>query len=247
MQAKEPHSGADGVAEDRRRHRTLRTREALAAAAVDLLLERGPAELGVDTIAQRAQVTRRTFSRHFSGKEEAALWFTRADGLRINELLRVRPLQEPPLVAFRAAVLAWLEDPARAAWHSRPKERAVFALIDDEPALFAAYQRIRIDAQSDSVRVLAERMGVDPALDPLPGVVVSAGAGVLAGALHRWAADVEKGPEELGRRVREAFDLLIGEAVAAHRSEAGSGSGAGAGSGVRPQREAPYRDAPPRS
>ncbi|MGW2839156.1 TetR/AcrR family transcriptional regulator [Streptomyces sp. NPDC001493] len=221
MQAREPHSGTDGVVEDRRRHRTLRTREALAEAAVDLLLEQGLAALGVDAIAERARVTRRTFSRHFSGKEEAALWFTRADGLRINELLRVRPPAEPPLVAFRAAVLAWLEDPAQAAWHSRPKERAVFALIDDEPALFAAYQRIRIDAQADSVRVLAERMGVDPAADPLPGVVVAAGAGVLAGALHRWAGDVDSGPEELDHQVREAFDLLIGEALVAHRSGAG--------------------------
>ncbi|MGW0854610.1 TetR/AcrR family transcriptional regulator [Streptomyces sp. NPDC002690] len=233
MQAKEPRPATDDVTEDRRRHRTLRTREALAGAAVDLLLEQGLAALGVDAIAERAQVTRRTFSRHFSGKEEAALWFTRADGLRINELLRVRPPAEPPLVAFRAAVLAWLEDPAQAAWHSRPKERAVFALIDGEPALFAAYQRIRIDAQADSVRVLAERMGLDPVADPLPGVVVAAGAGVLAGVLRRWAGDAGSGPDDLDRRVREAFDLLIGEALLAHRN--------GADDGVHPDAGGPPR------
>ncbi|MET9741877.1 helix-turn-helix domain-containing protein, partial [Streptomyces sp. NPDC006422] len=65
---------------DRRQAKALRTREALAEAAVELVLERGLAEVTVEAIAERADVTRRTFSRHFAGKEDAALDFTRADG-----------------------------------------------------------------------------------------------------------------------------------------------------------------------
>ncbi|MGO4760731.1 helix-turn-helix domain-containing protein, partial [Streptomyces sp. 2MCAF27] len=75
-------------AEDRRQRKARQTREAMAAAAVDLILEHGLAAVTVEAIAERADVTRRTFSRHFNGKEDAALHFTRADGDRINAALR---------------------------------------------------------------------------------------------------------------------------------------------------------------
>ncbi|NED07812.1 TetR/AcrR family transcriptional regulator, partial [Streptomyces sp. SID6648] len=85
--------------EDRRQRKARQTRDALATAACDLILERGPAATTVEAIAERADVTRRTFSRHFAGKEDAALDFVRRDGDRINALLRSRPAGEPPLLA----------------------------------------------------------------------------------------------------------------------------------------------------
>ncbi|MEU0064721.1 helix-turn-helix domain-containing protein, partial [Streptomyces albidoflavus] len=65
--------------EDRRRLKARQTRTALAAAALDLILERGLNAVTVEAVAHRADVTRRTFSRHFGGKEDAALDFTRED------------------------------------------------------------------------------------------------------------------------------------------------------------------------
>lgn len=215
---KEPQSPAD-AAEDRRQRKARQTRGALAAAALQLILEHGLAATTVEAIADRADVTRRTFSRYFTGKEDAALDFVRGDGDRINALLRARPAGEPPLLAYRRAVRLWLEDRENPAWHVRPEMRRLLALLDREPALFAAYERIRVDAQEDSIRIVAERVGTDDVRDVRPAVVVDAAAGVLTAALRLWArradGDHDSGAADLAALVERAYDALIGEAAAA--------------------------------
>ncbi|MFI9833619.1 TetR/AcrR family transcriptional regulator [Streptomyces sp. NPDC051913] len=206
------------MTEDRRQRKARQTRNAMAVAAVDLILERGLAHTTVEAIAERADVTRRTFSRHFTGKEDAALDFVRGDGDRINALLRDRPATEPPLLAYRRAVRAWLADEENPAHHLRPRMRALLALVDREPALFAAYERIRVDAQEDSIRILAERLGTDDLRDLRPAVVVDAAAGVLTAALRLWArraADPDSGAADLADLVEQAYDALISEAASA--------------------------------
>ncbi|CAM5283075.1 TetR family transcriptional regulator OS=Streptomyces tendae OX=1932 GN=GUR47_22445 PE=4 SV=1 [Streptomyces tendae] len=203
--------------EDRRQRKARQTRDALAAAACDLILERGSAATTVEAIAERADVTRRTFSRHFAGKEDAALDFVRRDGDRINALLRSRPAEEPPLLAYRRAVRDWLADREDPAWHVRPRMRRLLALADTEPGLFAAYQRLRVDAQEESIRIVAARLGGDDDRDVRPAAVVDAAAGVLIAALRLWARGDEgnSGPADLAALVERAYDALISEAAAA--------------------------------
>lgn len=235
----DPVAAQDGV-EDRRQRKARQTRNALAAAALDLILERGLADVTVGAVADRADVTRRTFSRHFVGKEDAALDFVRGDGDRINALLRARPADEPPLLAYRRAVADWLADRENPASHIRPRMRALLALVDTEPALFAAYERIRVDAQEESIRIIADRLAVDDVRDLRPAVVVDAAAGVLTAALRAWArgiradhSDADPGerrdghpgdrPEDhhdpdavdLAALVEQAYDALMGEAALA--------------------------------
>ncbi|MFD4987243.1 TetR/AcrR family transcriptional regulator [Streptomyces sp. NPDC058372] len=201
--------------EDRRRLKARRTRTALAAAALDLVLERGLTAVTVEAVAARADVTRRTFSRHFGGKEDAALDFTRDDGAAINAALRARPAWEPPLVAYRRAVRDWLAGTRTPNWHHSPRVRSLLALVDDEPTLFAAFERIRADAQEESVRIIAERLGTDPAKDPGPGVVVGAAAGVLTAALRQWWRGGPDSAEHLPDLVEQSFDVLLGEVALA--------------------------------
>ncbi|MFI1093722.1 TetR/AcrR family transcriptional regulator [Streptomyces sp. NPDC020917] len=246
MDADEPEPGGSAVP-DRRLLRARRTREALATAAVDLILERGLAATTVEAVAERADVTRRTFSRYFTGKEDAALGFVRDDGERINALLRARPAGEPPLLAYRRAVRAWLADRDSPARHLRPQMRRIIGLLDQEPTLFAAYERIRVDAQEESIRIIAERLGTDDLRDLRPAVVVEAAAGVLTAALRAWARgpDDRDGPDtttgtdstgipdgpdgrdagnaagaDLADLVERAYDALTREAAsaAAHRT-----------------------------
>jgi AcrR family transcriptional regulator len=203
--------------EDRRQRKARQTRDALATAACDLLLELGPAGTTVEAIAERADVTRRTFSRHFAGKEDAALDFVRRDGDRINALLRLRPAGEPPLLAYRRAVRDWLADRDDPAWHVRPRMRRLLSLVDSEPDLFAAYQRIRVDAQEESIRIVADRLGTDDARDVRPAAIVDAAAGVLVAALRLWARGTEEDPgaADLAALVERAYDALTSEAAAA--------------------------------
>ncbi|MFJ4829923.1 TetR family transcriptional regulator [Streptomyces sp. NPDC088747] len=208
--------------EDRRQRKARQTRNALAAAALDLILESGLDAVTVAAIAERADVTRRTFSRYFVGKEDAALDFVREDGDRINAMLRDRPGAEPPLLAYRRAVGDWLADQENPATHLRPRVRRLLALVDAEPALFAAYERIRVDAQEDSVRIIAGRLGLEEGgSDMRPAVVVDAAAGVLSAALRIWARGTSGRDHEpdaaadLASLVERAYDALMGEAALA--------------------------------
>ncbi|ATE54609.1 TetR family transcriptional regulator [Actinosynnema pretiosum] len=193
------------VVDGRRQRKTLRTREALASAAVELVVARGLRAVTVEEIADRADVTRRTFSRYFAGKETAVLDGVRADGDRINAALRARPEGEDPVTAYRAAVRDWLDDEDEPAWHRRPGVRDLLRLTEREPTLFGAHHHLRALAEAESVRVLAERMGV-PEDDLRPAVVVGAGAGALVAATRLWLF----GDEELPVLVDRAFDALVG-------------------------------------
>lgn len=221
MKAKEPTTAATGGAvEDRRQRKARQTRNALAAAALELILEHGLDAVTVSAIAERADVTRRTFSRYFVGKEDAALDFVRGDGDRINDCLRARPAGEPPLLAYRRAVGEWLADQENPASHLRPDMRKLLMLLDTEPALFAAYERIRVDAQEESIRIIAERLGSDDVRDVRPAVVVDAAAGVLTAALRLWARgtrdhDHDSAAADLTALVEQAYDALTGEAALA--------------------------------
>ncbi|MEU2247897.1 TetR family transcriptional regulator [Streptomyces sp. NPDC019224] len=194
---------------ERRGRKARRTREALARAAFELVLDRGLREVTVEEIAERADVDRRTFSRYFASKEAAVLESVRGDGDRINEALRARPAGEPPLTAYRRAVLDWLADPAVPAWHRRPRIYELLVLAEREPTLYAAFHHIRVDAQEESVAIVADRLDTDPLSDLRPAVAVAAGAGALLAAQAAWVRGSR--PDELPRLVERAFDALAGE------------------------------------
>ncbi|MFI2782393.1 TetR family transcriptional regulator [Streptomyces sp. ALB3] len=195
-----------GNSPDRRGRKARRTREALARSAFDLVLERGLRSVTVEEIAQTADVDRRTFSRYFPSKEAAVLDTVRGDGDRINRALRERPPAEAPLTAYRGAVLDWLDDTESEPWHRRPRVFDLLVMADEEPTLYAAYHHIRVDAQAESVAILAERLGVDPREDLRPAVAVAAGAGALLAAQAAWVRGGR--PAALPEFVVQAFDAL---------------------------------------
>lgn len=213
---------------ERRSRKARRTRDTLAQAAFELVLDHGLRDVTVEQIAERADVDRRTFSRYFTSKEAAVLDSVRGDGDRINDALRARPAGEPPLTAYRRAVLDWLADPEAEAWHRRPRIFELLVLAEREPTLYAAFHHIRVDAQEDSLAIVADRLGVDPRQDIRPAVTVAAGAGALLAAQVAW---VRGGcPDELPRLVEQAFDALSGELVhepagpASHSTTEGNGT-----------------------
>ncbi|MER5745862.1 TetR family transcriptional regulator [Streptomyces sp. NPDC002225] len=194
---------------ERRGRKARRTRDTLAQAAFELVLDRGLRSVTVEEIADRADVDRRTFSRYFTSKEAAVLDSIRGDGDRINDALRARPADEPPLTAYRRAVEDWLEDPDTPAWHRRERIFELVVLAEREPTLYAAFHHIRVDAQEDSVAILADRLGVDARDDLRPAVAVAAGAGALLAAQAAWARADR--PDDLPRLIGQAFDALAGE------------------------------------
>ncbi|XUZ94193.1 TetR family transcriptional regulator [Streptomyces araujoniae] len=204
---------------ERRSRKARRTRDTLAQAAFELVLDRGLRYVTVEEIAEAADVDRRTFSRYFASKEAAALDSLRGDGDRINAALRARPAEEPPLLAYRHAVLAWLADPGAEPWHRRPRIFDLLVAAEDEPTLYAAFHHIRADAQEDSIAIVADRLGVDPSHDIRPAVTVAAGAGALLAAQAAWVRGGR--PDALPALVAEAFDALSADLLAAPDTTAG--------------------------
>ncbi|MDP9947529.1 MULTISPECIES: TetR family transcriptional regulator [Streptomyces] len=194
---------------ERRGRKARRTRDTLAQAAFELVLDRGLRNVTVEEIAEAADVDRRTFSRYFASKEAAALDSLRGDGDRINAALRARPADEPPLLAYRRAVLDWLGDPAAEPWHLRPRIFDLLVVAEEEPTLYAAFHHIRVDAQEDSVAIVAARLGADTRRDIRPAVTVAAGAGALLAAQAAWVRGGR--PDALPDLVTEAFDALTAD------------------------------------
>ncbi|MFJ5136583.1 TetR/AcrR family transcriptional regulator [Streptomyces sp. NPDC088707] len=186
-----------------------RTREALGEAALRLVLERGPAGVSVEDVTDAVGVSRRTFSRYFRSKEEAALDGFRADCERINGALAARPASEAPLTAYRAALRSWLADPVSPAWHRRDGVREILRLAETDAPLRAVLRRVLLEGEAASVRLVAARIGADPERDLRPAVAVGSGAATLLAATRAWVLD---GPREaLPALVEEAFGLLAAE------------------------------------
>jgi AcrR family transcriptional regulator len=194
--------------EGRRVRKVQESREAMANAAVDLVLERGLDQVTVEAISERVDVSRRTFTRYFAGKEDAVVDALRADFARINEAFAARPADENPLTAYHRALHDWLDgDPP--AWPRRPRADELLCLLHQEPALLAAYGHVREEAQSESVRIVAARLGLDADRDLRPALAVSLAVGAFGTAVRFWIAPGATTP--LPRLIDAAFTALADE------------------------------------
>ncbi|WP_084703946.1 TetR/AcrR family transcriptional regulator [Phaeacidiphilus oryzae] len=208
---------AEGL--DARRRRVLQTRETLARAAFELLLKHGWSSLTIEAISDHAEMSRRTFSRHFTGKEDALAEVLGADLRMINEALEQRPAEEPPLVAYRRAVADWLRRERRA-WHRSPHGADLLRLIEDRPELRAAFLRVRQDAEARTAELMAPRIPVRPPASASCGphaqhpsdvrlraaLAAAVATSAFGTAVRLWVA----GPAEcdLAGLVQSAFDEL---------------------------------------
>jgi AcrR family transcriptional regulator len=146
-----------------RERKRVRTRRAIADAALELFDRHGFHATTIPQIAAAADVSPRTVSGYFPAKEDLA--FPEADE-RITELeqrLRSRPPGETAAVALRA----WLpemiaDDPHRAEEHRRRR-----AVIDADEALCAYEHRFMSRAQTALTEAFAADLGAGPdALEP---------------------------------------------------------------------------------
>ena len=86
-----------------RERKKLATRTALHEAALRLVAERGLDAVSIDDIADRANVSPRTFFNYFSGKEDAVLGLDPGASPRQVAAFLARPRDETPVQALRAA------------------------------------------------------------------------------------------------------------------------------------------------
>ncbi len=185
---------------DRRELKKLATHRALANAARELTLERGLDAVTVDEIADAAGVSPRTFFNYFSCKEEAIVgvepWMTQA----MAEDVRRRPDGEDPFTALLAVLAADEDSEIARRWTVRAE------LAGRYPELIPRQMAGLIQFERALTSAVGARLGVDPDVDPYPGLVVAWAVATLRSTLEWW---LENGrPVPLRVALHRAFQVL---------------------------------------
>ncbi|TXS54212.1 TetR/AcrR family transcriptional regulator [Streptomyces sp. t39] len=185
------------MAEDRR---TRRSRRALGAALVELVLERGCAALTVEDITERADVARATFYAHFRDKEDL---FARVTADLLAGLAeRLEPAVADSAVGFTGKpVLEMLR-------HAR-EERDLYRIVlrgegDGRPLQMFTDAVAR--ATAEEFRARAERNAVQPRIDPELLARVWVGEQI---AVLRWWVEQETPSLPAEEVVRMLLDLAL--------------------------------------
>jgi AcrR family transcriptional regulator len=208
------------VAQPPRRERKKRqTRDALLHAALKLFDAKGYEHTAVREITDAVDVSERTFFRYFASKEDLAVSFVRDFSDALVRELAARPPDEEPLIALRNAFRASLRTVTADAGH--PGEESVYLLvirlIDTTPTLLAAHLRFLHDREDETVRVLAEREGVDPVTDLRPRIAAVVFGGLMASANREWRTE-DGGSVEAMLAAFDACLEQLGPALAGHWS-----------------------------
>ena len=192
-----------------RERKKLATRRQLRRAALELVGERGLANVTVEDIAEAADVSPRTFFNYFPSKE-AALFGGEPDraatlrdrvarlapGAPAVQVLRTVMAQDAEAGAAELRLLGG--DPAD--WLRRMK------VARTDPHVRAAQAAHMATIERAIGEGLATRLGTDLDTDPYPWVLAAAAVGVVRACMAFWAGS--GGAVQPGRLVEQAFQAL---------------------------------------
>ena len=185
-----------------RERKKLATRAALHEAALRLVAERGLASVSVDDIADRADVSPRTFFNYFSSKDDAVLGLDPEASARQVAAFLARPGDETPVEALRSVARAQAEEMATDTdlWPLRLK------VIDTEPALLGRLAAVFGEGEKALAEAVAARTGTRAGTDAYPTLLAGVAGVAMRTALHRWlTSDFTAALPDL---LDDAWDLL---------------------------------------
>ena len=178
------------------------TRLTLHQAALQLVAEHGLDRVSIDDIAERADVSPRTFFNYFSSKDDAVVGLDPAGPQRQAEAFTNRPPEESPVQALRAVAVAqaavMAEEPEL--WPLRLR------VVEAHPALLARLTAGFGKSDRALAAAIAERTGTRADVDAYPLLLAHVAGAAMRSALHRWLATDFSTP--LPALVDEAWSLL---------------------------------------
>ena len=185
-----------------RERKKLATRSALHLAALQLVAERGLDEVSVDDIAERADVSPRTFFNYFPSKVDAVIGLDPDEPRRQVDAFLGRPGGESPVEAMRAVARQQAAEMSENTelWPLRLK------VIDAHPAVLGRLAAAFGESEQVLAGAIAERTGTRVGIDAYPALLAGVAAAAMRTSLHRWfAGDFTAALPDL---VDEAWDLL---------------------------------------
>jgi AcrR family transcriptional regulator len=193
-----------------RERKKLATRRLLRRVALDLIAERGVANVTVEDIAEAADVSPRTFFNYFPSKEAALFGSDPARGIELRERIVHDLPGAPVLEVLRAVMISGAEKVAEdlrdlggdpADWLRRMK------VVRADPQLRAAHAAQMANLERTITEALAERLGTDPDRDPYPGLLCAVATGVFRNSMASWAGS--GGAVPLERFIDLSFGALM--------------------------------------
>jgi len=170
-------------------------------AAWPLFAARGYEATTVDAIARAACVSRRTFFRYFSSKEDVAVGTSDALAEDVLAALAARPPREPPLVAIqsslRPVLASRLADPAEA--------RAIVRLLRESRTLRRAMLERHARMEERLAALFAARARANPRKDPTPALLAFLTRALLDTAFNVW---FDQRPKDAGAMIDDLFRRL---------------------------------------
>ena len=205
MEATTVDQGCAAPTTGRRERKKQRTREALIDAAFKLFQEKGFEATTVEEIADEVDVSSRTFFRYFASKEDVVLTFQEEQFVTMLEALAARPASEPVMTALRNATVAVLRACEDGDYGFDPKRFGCLQeMMESSPAVFGRSLEHGQKKQAEITRIIAERMGVDPAVDLRPHVAAG-----LSNCAFRSAFEVLVSGAAQSTRFSEVLDKVF--------------------------------------
>src|SRR3954469_9612718 len=193
MEATTVEQGCAEPTAGRRERKKQRTREALIDAAFRLFQEKGFDATTVEEIADEVDVSSRTFFRYFASKEDVVLTFQEEQFTTMLEALAGRPAAEPVMTALRNAAVSVLRACEDGEYGFDPERfGCIQQMMESSPAVFGRSLEHGQKKQAEITRVIAERMGVDPAVDLRPHVAAGMGNCAFRSAFEVLGSEVAK-------------------------------------------------------
>jgi AcrR family transcriptional regulator len=176
-------------------------REAIAHAAWDLFAGEGYEASTVSEIARAAGVSRRTFFRYFSSKEDVVVGTSDALAEDVLAAFAQRPPGEAPLVAIRRALRPVIEsrlaEPAEA--------RAIIRLLRESRTLRRAMLERHARMEERLAKLIARRLAKDTRRDATPALLAFVTRALLDTAFNVW---FDQQPKDVGAMVDGLFEKL---------------------------------------
>jgi AcrR family transcriptional regulator len=203
-------AATDPAPTGRRERKKQRTREALVDAAFALFADKGFEATTVEEIADLVDVSSRTFFRYFSSKEDVVLTFQEEQFAAVTTALAARPPDEPVVTALRNAGVAIMRACEEGEYGFDPKKFiCVQEMMEQSPTLLGRSLEHGQKKQAQITRLIAERMGVDPAVDLRPHVAAGAASCAFRVAYDVWIREKDQA-RRLSDLVDEVFALIEG-------------------------------------
>lgn len=176
-------------------------RQEIARAAWLLFDERGYEDTTVEAIAHAAGVSRRSFFRYFSSKEDVVVGTSDALAEDVLAAFASRPRREPPLVAIERALRPAIETRLKDAAESR----AIISLLRESRTLRRALLERHARLEERLALLIAVRTGADLKRDPTPALLAFLARALLDTAFNVW---YDQRPRSVGAMIDDLFRRL---------------------------------------